>query len=205
MTTPVVGFDINEMFVTGDARIYIGDGSTTITKPTLTQIQDHVSGTTPIAGLVDLGDTKIDESITFEEDSAEYTTKGTLQHRVLKEIMTKAAVSRFKITSVQPRNGLIMQLYYGGGSVAAPGVFDTPLASASKPFEVPALLVLKDGNELFPGWAPRASIKRSGPITAPVDEYVEVPLEGTILDPQSGSPFSWYASTFNSADLLTRA
>lgn len=200
MTTPVAtdGFNIDQMFTTGDARIFIGDGTTTITKPTIAAIKAHMTGGTKIAGLIDLGDTKIDESITFEEEAAEYTNKGTLQHRVLKEIQTKAPVSSFKITSVQPRSGRILKWYYGGGTEGA-GFFDTPLAADSKPIEVPALLVLKDGTDLFPGFAPRASIKRAGPITFPIDDYAEVPLQGTILDPQSGSPFTWYSDTFKAA------
>ena len=58
------------------------------------------------------------------------------------------------------------------------------------------LVILKDGTDLFAGWAPRCSIKAAGPVTFPVDEFAEAPLQGTVLDPATGSPFTWYSDTF---------
>lgn len=194
----MAGFQIDEMFTTGDARIFIGDGTTTVTMPTPEAIADLIEEGTPIAGLIDLGDTKIDETIQFEEDEAQYDTRGTLQHRTLKETLTTAAVSRWAVNSVQPRSGRVMELYYGGGTEGA-GYFDAPSAANSSPIEVPVLIIFKDGSDLFPAFIPRSSVRRNGPITFPMDDFAEVPLAGTILDPQSGAPIRWYSETFEAA------
>ncbi|WP_134324714.1 hypothetical protein [Cumulibacter soli] len=191
------GFVIEEMFEAGDARILMGDGVTTVTMPTLTAIEayiaDPVAGA--IAGLVSLGDTKIDETIQFEEDAATYENRGTLQHRVLKETLTQAAVSRFTLNSMQPRKGRIMELYYGGGT-EGDGYFDAPAAADSKPIEVPCLIIFKDGLDVFPAFMPRVSVRRNGPITFPMDQFAEVPLAGTILEPETGTSTRWYSETF---------
>lgn len=196
-----MAYNESAMFMQRTVRVLLGDVEATI--PLLADIKTFVTGDgsttdpyeTPPTGFVDLGNTSIDTGVSFEQDDATTETRGSAQNKKIREIETAPAVERFTVVSLQPKDGDVMKLYYGGGTAAA-GSFSAPRSSETAIAEKSALLVFIDGTEVLPAYCPKVSVKRNGVATFPTDDYAQIPLVGTILDPSTGSPTVWLSDDF---------
>jgi len=193
-----MAYDEDLMYIMHTARVLLGTKEATA--PTISDITTFVTGgyETPPTGFDDLGNTDIDTSITFSQDDATSETRGSLQNEKIREIITQAAVEYFDVNSLQPKDSDVMSLYYGGGTVTS-GQFAAPRSTAITATEKSALLVFVDGTDVFPAYMPKVSIKRNGVMTFPKDNWVQVPLRATVLDPSTGSPTVWLSSDFTAA------
>lgn len=193
--------DYNEdlEFMQRTVRVLLGTAEAAT--PALADIKTFVNGDssatpavdpyeTPPTGFVDLGNTSMNNVVAFEQDDATTETRGSAQNKKQREIETAPAVERFTVNSLQPKDGDVLKMYYGGGTVAT-GSFSAPRSSDTAETVKSALLVFIDGSEVYPAYCPKVSIARNGVVSFPVDDYAEVPLKGTILDPSSGSPTIW--------------
>lgn len=189
-----MAYDESLLYMTKTARVLLG--AVEAATPALADVETFVTGdyATPPTGFIDLGNTDIESGIAFEQDDATTETRGSFQNEKIREIQTQAAVERFVVNSLQPKDGEVMKLYYGGGTSAI-GSFAAPRTGGT-PTEKSALLVFVDGADVFPAYCAKVSIARNGVMTFPKDDWVQVPLKATILTPSTGSPTTWLSDDF---------
>lgn len=183
-------------FAAGTGRILFSKTLVT-TAPTPAEVQAYIDDpTTPMADFAwDLGHTSLDEGFQFEGDDGTTKVLGTFQKKVLREVQDEPPVDRFTVISNQPKDSEILKLYYGGGTTTAGG-FQAPSTALSAPTVGSALLILVDGVDAYAAFCRKVSIKRNGQITFPPGELAQVPLQGTILDPDAGPPIEWIDEKF---------
>lgn len=145
--------------------------------------------TNPGSAWKDVGNTPIDDILTFDSDGGEETLISTLQnkrHRVSRsDLVESFAMALHDFTKDS------YELYYGTNmdTSGVPGWYG-PNADAPTPFSGAFLGVLVDGDSYFPIYVPKAEIYRAEGISlSGTEDLATLPIKVTPLSVEGKQPY----------------
>lgn len=134
-------------------------------------------------GWLNAGHTSRENNVSLGREGGERTTKGSWQAPSLRESVAPVRWT-FGFNALQVTN-MNLAMYFGGGDFSDPDRFDVP--DTPVPVEKALYIVLVDGSFRLPIYQPKASILGGDPIEVNAEEFLEWPLQATILK-NTGTP-----------------
>ncbi|WP_326742583.1 phage tail tube protein [Streptomyces sp. NBC_01768] len=147
--------------------------------PVGTAKPDFTDPEKPGATWLNFGHTSSENLPELGREGDEPETKGSWQRKKLRQSSPDVTYS-VKINSIQA-NADTFQLYYGAGAsaVQADGSFRIP--ASPTPQTKALLMVLVDGENFLPLWAPNVSLIGSDAVALDGTQFVEFSITGTLL------------------------
>lgn len=174
----------------GTGHVLLGPVGTT--KPTLSAITAYVTSGTAISGLTTIGHTAVDSLPTPGQDGGDQSTLATWQASAFRTSV--AATTDYIEFQALQIDGVVLPLYYGGGTVTAGNYAapDTPSA-----VQRATLSVFVDGSTVVALWSYKADVIRADAPNIANDSFIGFPIRATFVKSAGQPRFEWIAASIS--------